>query len=267
MHYTLVLFASFILNIGALKAQTHHAPTTETGNFNNWLFLHPQVKLNSHWGLAGEIHVRRDDWVKNWRTLLIRPYIDYAFNPKVDIAGGYSYVRDWGVAPNFNPGPSNEHNIWEQVTLHHQLHKLEFSHRYRLEHRFSDRWQAEAEDMVKDGMDFANRFRYRMILKFLLVTTKKEQELYAHIFDEIWIDQYDYLLFKKLSRNWLYLGLGYKFNPKFSVELAYMNQLDWGTNTIETHLLQLSVGYHLDLGKKHSHPTDNLEPIPDLEHH
>lgn len=258
MHHTLTLLA-LVFSLSAFGQQN----TVASGDFNNWFFLHPQISTTKHWTFASEIHIRRDDWVKNWRNLLIRPYVVYDFGPKVDLAAGYSYIRSWGVAPSYAAGPSNEHNIWEQFSLHHQLHKLEFSHRYRFEHRFKDRWRAEGEDLVRDGFDFANRFRYRMILKYPLVKIGEEQDLYLHIFDEIWVNQYDYLLFKNLARNWFYVGIGYHLNKEWNVEIAYMNQYDFGSPNIKTHLLQLSIGYHLRIG----HETLDLHEIEARDGH
>jgi hypothetical protein len=229
----------------------------ESGNFNNWFFLHPQFSTAKHWTFASEIHIRRDDWVKNGRNILIRPYVVYDFGPKVDFAAGYTYIRSWGVKPTYAAGPSNEHNIWEQVSLHHQLHKLEFSHRYRFEHRFRDRWVEGDNELVRDGTDFSNRFRYRMILKYPIAKIAEHQEVYAHVFDEIWVNQYDYMLFKNLARNWFYAGLGYKLNKEWSVELGYMNQFDFGVPNVKTHLLQLSIGYHF----KVSHNSSELPHI------
>jgi hypothetical protein len=75
------------------------------------------------------------------------------------------------------------------------------------------------------------------------------KSLFFQVFDEVWILQTDKLAPKSLSRNWLYLGFGYKFSPKINVQLGYMNQWDiLGNNTyISTPILQTTFVRNFDL--------------------
>lgn len=68
-------------------------------------------------------------------------------------------------------------------------------------------------------------------------------------FDEIWFSQTDKLAPKVFNRIWLYLGLGYKFNPKTNLQLGYMNQWDViGNDTfVSTPIIQTTFVRNFDL--------------------
>lgn len=226
----------------------------ETDEINNWFFLHATVQLNDKWKLGNELHLRRDDWVQNWRNLLERPYLTYAVNEHFSATIGYSYIGSWALPDSEKAPHSNEHNIWEQVSFHHKLNKrIKVAHRYRFEHRFVDQWEHNliTDEWNKTNRAFRNRFRYRMTIKSNLAKTGENQAFFLHIFDEIWVNQADNLRFQGLARNWLYLGLGYKFNPELAVELAYMHQHDNKTMSdyLNTPIIQLSIGYKLPVKK------------------
>ena len=226
----------------------------ETDEINNWFFLHTTAKLNNKWELGNELHIRRDDWVENWRNLLIRPYASYYLNNTAILTAGYSYIGSWALPGSDKAPHSNEHNIWEQVSFHHKLNKaIKVSHRYRFEHRFVDQWEHNlvTDEWSKTDNVFRNRFRYRMTIKSKLFNFGDNQDIYLHVFDEIWVNQADNLRFKGLGRNWLYLGLGYDLNPQLCFELAYMHQHDSYNTTdyLNTPIMQLSIGYKVPVKK------------------
>ena len=112
-----------------------------------------------------------------------------------------------------------ENNIWEQITLKHQLNQLKIQHRYRLEQR----WQREIilnesnNEYELDGTNYSGRFRYRLTLTQPLTET-----YFINVFDELWVKgnkkaiQYD--------RNWMYVGLGANLSSNYSIQLAYLHQ-------------------------------------------
>ncbi|WBM75380.1 DUF2490 domain-containing protein [Saprospira grandis] len=226
----------------------------ESDEINNWFFLHTTAKLNNKWELGNELHIRRDDWVENWRNLLIRPYASYYLNNTAILTAGYSYIGSWALPGSDKAPLSNEHNIWEQFCFRHKLNKAtKVCHRYRFEHRFVDQWEhnLNTDEWEKTGREFSNRFRYRITVKSDLAKIKDEQSIYLVIFDEIWINQADNLRFKSLARNWLYLGLGYRLNPQLCFELAYMHQHDTynATDYLNTPIMQLSLWYKVPVKK------------------
>jgi hypothetical protein len=84
---------------------------------------------------------------------------------------------------------------------------------------------------------------------FFVVHTKHFYTLFFQGFDEIWFSQTDKLAPKAFNRIWLYLGLGYKFNPKTNLQLGYMNQWDViGNDTfVSTPIIQTTFVRNFDL--------------------
>ena len=243
------LFFSFFLLQGSYAQSTDILEN----NINNWFFIHTTLKFDKHFTFGNELHIRRDQWLKNWNTFIERPYLTYHTNPNLDLTVGYSYIRSWPIDPLPSHGPSNESNIWEQALLKHKIgEQIEVSHRYRQEHRFVDHWDSIGNDWQVNGTDFKNRFRYRLTITAPIVKFNDKQNLYLNFFDEMWINQRKSLLFSSFGRNWLYGGVGFHYNKQGSVELAYMHQFDAASNSRFTsmHLIQLSLSYAFDISKK-----------------
>jgi len=231
-----------------------HQPIT-TSPVNNWFFLHPKLSVGK-WQLATELHLRRSNWILNNKNLLVRPYLTYKFTPAVSASIGYTYIHSWATPPLYGPTDSKEHNVWEQLSLTQTLgpqKRMKLTHRYRLEHRFSEHWKKENGEYTKIGIDFNNRFRYRITFRIALArwAAKNKQEIYLQFFDEVWINQHDYLLFKSFARNWFYAGCGWKFTPAGAIELGYMHQWDTKSSiNIHTHIIQLALSYKFQIKKE-----------------
>ena len=232
-----------------------HAQSSDilNSNINNWFFIHTTLKLYKHFTIGNELHIRRDQWLKNWNTFIERPYLTYHAKPNIDATIGYSYIRSWPIEPIPSHGASNEHNVWEQLILKQKIGKeVKVAHRYRLEHRFVDHWENIATYWQVRGTNFKNRFRYRLTITAPIVKFNDKQNLYLNFFDEMWINQRNSLLFSSFERNWLYGGIGFHYNKQGSVELAYMHQFNAASNSRFTsmHLMQLSISYAIALTKE-----------------
>jgi hypothetical protein len=222
----------------AQNSNVYHA------KMNNWFFFHPTYQISEHWSMGTELHLRREAWVLHNRADLIRPYINYQLNESVIFTLGYTYLRSWPVEPIYGPGPSNEHNIWEQLSFKQALTGVNLTHRYRFEHRFKYHWDEVQGNYIHRGTDFANRFRYRISLDFPIPTEAGRPEFTIKLFDEIWINQYNSLMPESFARNWFYVGWNWKFLPKGSLELGYMHQYDnLKTDFLSTNIFQLSMAY------------------------
>ncbi|MEQ8474406.1 MAG: DUF2490 domain-containing protein [Marinoscillum sp.] len=198
------------------------------GEPNVWFLLLLNHELNDHWNVGTELHMRYDDYLNESQQLLFRPYIDYMAKSKdVVYTFGYTYIKTfpYGDYPLAIEKP--EHNIWEQVTLKHEVNKLSISHRFRLEQR----WQAvinydDTDDSYfLDGTSFGSRFRYRLTL-----THPINEKFFVNIFDELWIksDSPNMVLY---DRNWIYTALGYNLSNSANVQLAYLHQYAYNNPT------------------------------------
>ena len=134
--------------------------------------------------------------------------------------------------------------------------KVTIQHRFRFEHRFVEdiksRTTPTGTEFYTDGQSFANRFRYRFIIAFDLWSFSNGQSILFNGFDELWINQADNLMPTSFSRNWIYTGIGYKFNKDFNLQLAHMRQQDHAGNNsyITSSIIQLSVFKNFSLYHK-----------------
>ena len=185
---------------------------------NTWFTILNRLTVNSKWSFSNELHERQASFLNNHATFLWRPSVDFHLNKDVEFSFGYSYINNRIDEPAIKQKSRVENNIWEQFLLKHRTGKVNIQHRFRQEHRWFDTLTNEVE--------YANRFRYRITVNTPIKTFESGKEIFFQGFDEIWISQTDNLAPKDFSRNWLYLGFGYKFNAKTNLQLGYMNQWD-----------------------------------------
>ncbi len=243
-----------ILSVAILLAygMNSHAQEIVDGNTNTWFLFFAKTKFADKWSNSTELHERTGDFLSDQATFIFRPSIDYHLNNDVEFSLGYSFLSNEPYEPYNQLAANTEHNIWEQALLFHRVGGVVMQHRFREEHRWVESFAQENDEVVDLGYQFSNRFRYRFTITFdvLKLNEEKGSAIIANIFDEIWILQDDNLMFTQFARNWLYMGLGYKFNSSTNVQLAYMNQNDSrGADYIKSPIIQLSFFKNFDLTK------------------
>ncbi len=208
----LVGIVSFIFLFSNSQAQEIH------GEPNVWFLALTQYQAKEKLNLGLELHARFDDYLNDEQQYLIRPFIEYFSNESVRLAFGYTYISTHPYGDYPLPRTKPEHNIWEQVTLLHDINETKVMHRFRLEHRWQGNLAANGTDgsFDVDGYDFNNRFRYRLTLNRNL-----NDHLFMTIFDELWVRDGDGLFY---DRNWFYAGVGYRFNANIAIQPAYLYQ-------------------------------------------
>lgn len=254
MKYFVPLFALVLLT--TFSPLISSAQTVNGGNVNTWFLLLNRFYLSDKFTLTNEVHERTGDILSDQATFILRPSVDYALNDNVELSVGYSFVRSWPYAPYSQLIPRNEHNIWEQVMLKSTSGRVSIQHRFRFEHRFVDNIVVRYPNINPlaeiDGTTYSNRFRYRLIVSFDLARFENNQSLFFNGFDELWINQANNMMPTSFARNWIYTGLGYKFNKDFNIQLGHMRQQDktGNNNYISSSIIQLSLFKNFTLYKK-----------------
>lgn len=222
------------------------AQNVTQGNVNSWFLLMNRFYLSDKFTVSNELHERTGQILNDQATFIVRPSIDYSLNNNTELSVGYSYVRSWPYAPYSLPIAINEHNIWEQALFKFTTGKVLIQNRIRFEHRFIDNIELEPNQngYIIDGSNFRNRFRFRFNISFDIAKVNDgKHSIFFHAFDELWINQSDNLMPESYGRNWIYTGLGYKFNKDFNIQLAHLHQYDKvrANNFISSSVIQLSV--------------------------
>jgi hypothetical protein len=208
-----------------IRAPAQSAPEVY-GDNDVWFLLLNKTDVSDRWSLFNEVHLRRHQWLAQQEQFLLRPAVNYAFNEAVVATVGYTYIRTGQYGQYPLPVDVPENNVWEQITLSHNITKqVAIHHRYRIEHRWIG---AIAQNGLAppgiDGTRFTQRFRYRLTANFPIVETEAGTRLYGHVFDELWVNLRDELHVMNFDRNWIYLGLGYRFSPETRLEVAFLDQ-------------------------------------------
>ncbi len=223
---------------------TAYAQEVTDGNLNSWFLLLNRFNLSDKLSITNELHERTGSFLKDQGQLLIRPSLDYHFNPNLEVSFGYSFIRVNPYEPYALPIARNEHNIWEQVLLKFDVGNVHMQNRFRQENRWVNHIDNQQGEYTIQGNDYANRFRYRFVISFDIIKFGDDaQSIFFNGFDEIWFDQDSKLRPTDFTRNWLYLGLGYKFNNTTNFQTGFMHQYDkTGTNNyISTPIVQFTL--------------------------
>lgn len=214
-----ILFLLIVLFFGFSFGQVNAQEIEVFGKTNVWFLLLNHYKFNDNWSVGNELHMRFDDGFKDKQQLLIRPFINYTKNKKEIYTLGYTYINTYPYGKYPVKSNQAEHNIWEQLTLNHQSGKFNFSHRYRLEHRFISVYDTIAKEYNYKDTKFQNRFRYRITVRYDI-----NDKMFLNFFDELWVGSKNEVVQVAYDRNWIYGGVGYRINPKISIQMAYLHQ-------------------------------------------
>ncbi len=246
------MLALIILGMGTTNAQTP-SPEIVKGNFSTWFLLLNRFQLTKKWSITNELHERTGSFLSDQGQFLWRPSVDYSLNKNVEFSVGYSLIHVNPYEPFNQKMTTTEHNIWEQVFLKWDIGKVHFANRFRLENRWAPHVAQHTEgDYFYNTYDHLNRFRYRFILSTDIVKFKKENALFLMAWDEYWFTMNKGLMPQQFTRNWAYLGLGYRFNPTMNIQLGYMNQVDRVNDTkfVATPIMQLTFVKNFSFIKK-----------------
>ncbi len=218
-----------IVLISTIKiAQAQSAPNYNIQlNSNAWLMYFGDHKFSDKWGVHLEAQLRRNDFLSKPQQLLLRTGINYYVNANLFFTAGYCFVQTYpyGVFPVKIAYP--EHRLWEQVQIKNQVDRFEWTHRFRLEQRFSSLPAYDsltAAYMVGDAV-YTNRAR---ILNRVSVPFKGkaivDKSFYIAAYDELFTNFGKNIGKNIFDQNRAYIALGYKLPNVGRLEAGFMQQ-------------------------------------------
>lgn len=189
-----------------------------------WLiyFGSSQIK-DSKFSIHHELQLRDYKLLGDHNQTLIRFGGQYQFKPYLQGTIGYGFIHSESEgSPN---NPFDEHRIYQEALFSHNVTKMMWRHRLRLEERFIE------------YQDFRGRFRYCFFVDIPLNAKQFDKGgVYAAVYDEVFLNISDSESIKTFDRNRAYLGIGYKLHKTLGVQLGYMRQ-NVGNNTGTNHAL------------------------------
>lgn len=246
----LLLFIIFQLSINIANGQNNRV---FDGNNNVWLMYNGDHKFAKKWGLHVDGFIRRANGLGNPQQWLIRPGINFHANASTNFSVGYVHVQSYpyGNTPAKSAFPENR--LWQQIQHKHNLGKIEWVNRLRLEQRYVKSPILSNNEYAPGPAVYSNRIRIsnRVTLPFngKSVTDKT---FYLTAFDEVFVNWGKNVKFNIFDQNRAFIGLGYKIPKIGKLEAGYLNQLilkSNGINLENNHTLLIALNANFDLKK------------------
>lgn len=228
------------------------APREEVTQSTEWFSLTSNIKVSKHLSVVAEGQFR---FAREFQPMQFqfRTAADVHVTKNISFVP-IGYVYTWN--PVYGKLPSkfvnNEHRLWEQVLFKHQVGRLRFNHRVRIEQRYIQVHTINNGEVVNEGFDYyANRFRYR----FMLTVPFGKNEMgvksfFGTFYNETFISSGSKVTYHRPDQNRVFVGIGYQAGKSFSVTSGLLYQMLIKANGAvqENNVgLQVMVGYNFDL--------------------
>ncbi|MFC4632744.1 DUF2490 domain-containing protein [Dokdonia ponticola] len=201
------------LNVTAQERETH---------YSSWNTININKKLNDKWSVNSEFNFRRTNFLRDWEQFIVRPFVHYTFENDLDIAVGYSYIKNYSYAPYSTPIDAIENNIFQQLTIKHSFSTFSFDHRLRFEERFIDTIINNGDNSYTiNGTTYRNRFRYKFQITVPIKNFNTTQGVSIVLYDEAFLDFGNGLRPEKLDQNWMFLGFVFRASEHIKIRSGY----------------------------------------------
>lgn len=214
--------AALLIVAADLSAQDSQEPFRTTEDHAGlWLTYSGEHALGDRWAFLFDGNVRRTEFASVWRSLLVRPGIQWRLNPAVRFAAGYGFSYVYPAGSQSGTTHTPEHRIYQQVLLSHTIGKLSLSHRYRFENRwFAQRATVGGHEHTESWLK-RQRARYQVKGTFPLGSGRT----YVSSFDEVFINIGANVSYNVFDQNRFAAGLGWRLTNTLRLESYYLNYL------------------------------------------
>jgi len=223
-------------------------------NFHTWYMYFGDHPLGeSRWGIHFDGQFRRQGIGQRWQQLLLRPGVNYDLTAKLQLSGGYAFIRShpYGDYPAKFVTP--EHRIWEQFIVKNKVGEVGLTHRFRLEQRFIGVKVPDGDGRGRiDRYSLRHRFRY--FIKGVVPIRRDaagNNRYYLGLYNEIMFN-FGREATTTFDQNRAYAALGIRLPRVGNLELGYLQQTVQQGNgrVIEfNHTLQIGIFSTLKIGR------------------
>ncbi|MCU0335713.1 MAG: DUF2490 domain-containing protein [Chitinophagaceae bacterium] len=211
--------------------------TAQTNALGTWNVVNLRYVASDKWSFFGEAQLRSLRFYNHFHYYEYKGGVNFKLHKNVKLslaAGSYQTYAEGG---NFKtPKNNDEFRLWPQLIILHDVSRLKFEHRYRMEMR----WTSNG---------YRNRFRYRLACSYPFGRAKDGQSPFsASVSNELFFtDNAPYF-----ERNRLQATLSWKATRQSTIQAGYLSQFDYRIND-ETGRNFLVLGFYHELtGKKRS---------------
>jgi hypothetical protein len=195
-----------------------------------WASINSTFRLNEHWGIMADFHIRRNNFVADPNFYFARIGPNYWIRDNMSVSAGYAHL--WLAPPQEGLKTwSNENRIYQQFLWSGWLGKVSMLQRVRNEQR----WQQKISNDERTGnWRFTNRFRY--LISFTLPLSENPKKPSLVLADEILLQAGKEVVYNPFDQNRIFLGIRQNLSHGISYDFGYMNVFQ-----------QKSSGYEYDM--------------------
>ncbi|MFT5647989.1 MAG: hypothetical protein ACI976_002685 [Aureispira sp.] len=238
----LILFSIFILSA---KAQTEKEINNQ---IQFWTSINSTWRFSDHWGVMGDLHIRRNDFLKDPDFYFLRAGGVYWFNNKISAAGGLGALWLAKEAQNGGFDYALERRIYQQV-LWRSLHgRTRFLQRIRTEQRWHEVLNTDGS---VNRVRFSTRVRFLFSGSFRIFEDVKKPRLV--IADEVLFHFGNEIIYNTFDQNRLFIGINQRLNKDWTFDFGYMPVLQQQYSGYQynlNHTIRLFFYLSPDLRKK-----------------
>ena len=210
----------------------HNVSAQKTGEekLGSWYMFSGIHRISNKLSINSGAQIRDYETTSNFQQLLLLTGVSYNVNSNLTTSIGYGYLNtDKSFEELIDETNTEEHRLFQQVSLKNKLWKLKFEHRYRLEERF---------------LDYNNRNNTQLRTRYRMQVTLPITDIFSiGVYDEVFLN----LQGDVFSQNRLFAALGIKVSQNSKVQLGYLKN---NLNNIVFNRLQLGLFIQTDLRNK-----------------
>ena len=221
-----------------------------------WISINSTLRLNDKFGLMGDFHIRRNDFIKEPDFYFLRLGGVYWLDNQFSFAGGVATL--WN-ATETNDGLSFslEKRIYQQVLWRNSIRKVVFMQRIRTEQRWQ---QVLNNDGSVNRVRFSNRVRFLLSWNIKVFENEKLPKLVVS--DEVLFHFGSEITYNTFDQNRLFVGINHRLSKTWTFDFGYMlvyQQRYSGYQYDKNHTLRLFFYYSPDFRK---HKNKDLPHYP-----
>jgi len=227
-----------------------------------WTSINSTWRLSDDWGVMGDFHIRRNNFIQDPNFYFLRAGGVYWLNDKISLAGGGALL--WYAWPDGNDdfNFSLEKRLYQQLLWRSVNGRAKFLQRIRTEQR----WQ---EVLYPDGSVKNIRFstRVRFLFSAAIRVFEDEKKPRLVLSDEILFHFGEQIVYNTFDQNRFFIGINHRLNKNWSYDFGYMavfQQKYSGYQYDLNHTIRLFFYLSPDLRKKKDQDMPHY-PVGDIE--
>ena len=225
-----------------------------------WWSINSTGRFNEHWGFMGDIHIRRENFIKDPNFYFLRLGAVYWFSNEFTLAAGLAHL--W-LANEYEDGFhfAGEKRIYQQLQWREKFNNLFFLTRIRNEQRWHE---VLDENASVDRVRFSNRVRFLFSASIPIFSNENLPRV--AIADELLVHFGKEIVYNTFDQNRIFIGISQKISRNLSLDFGYMlvyQQQYSGYQYDSNHTLRLFFYYAPDFRDKRDAQLDHYPLIGD----